>query len=354
MRWAQHWLAGMGLALFLAGTPASTNYSLQSYGIGTGGTADSSSSNYKVNGLTGQLAGKGSSAHYTGGFGLNYHMQGNVPTLTLTNDDNWYDKLHLTLDPAGNPTNTKYLIAISTDGFATTQYLANDLTITSTLSSSDYMTYTELGSAAGVILRGLTPSTVYSAQADALRDGAFTETGLGPVTTGATVSAQISFRLDVGPTYAPSSPPYILDLGALLPGSVITSSDKIWTTLSTNADNGGYIYADGLNGGLTSQSTGYHIASSSGDLATLAEGFGEQEGSVTQTAGGPMAKNATYNVGGTNVGQDYTELGEMFTTSGAPVTSGVGSVVILGKAGAQTYSAADYTETITLVAAGSF
>jgi hypothetical protein len=347
-------MAGWAATMMLAVMPASTNYGLQSYGVGSGGTADSTSANYQVNGLAGQLSGHSSSTNYQGGFGLNYHMQGNVPTLTLTNDDNWYDKLHLTLDPAGNPSDTTYLIAISTDNFATTQYIKNDLTITSTLNSSDYMTFTQLGGSSGVILRGLTESTVYSVQADALRNGAFTETGLGPVTTGTTVNQQIRFRLDVAATYTNTSPPYVVNMGNLIAGSVITASNKIWTTISTNADNGGYIYGDGLYGGLNSGSTGHTISSSTVDLSTVQEGFGIQDLGVTQTAEGPLAKNANYTVSGSNVSQLTTDLAELFTTSGSPITAGVGEIGVVGKSGLLTPAANDYTETITLVAAGSF
>lgn len=348
------WWTSLGVVLMVAGLPASTNFQLQSYGVGSGGTAVSSSTNYQVNGLAGQLTGRSTSAHYTGGFGLNYHMQGNVPTLTLTNDDNWYDKLHLTLDPAGNPSDTLFLIAISTDGFTTTQYIKNDLTITSTLNSSDYMTFADLGGSSGVILRGLAESTVYSVQADALRNSAFTETGLGPVTSGATVNQQIRFRLDVAPTYTSTSPPYVVSFGSLLPGSVITASNKIWATISTNADNGGYIYGDGLNGGLSSVTTGHTIASGTVNLSSATEGFGLQDLSVTQTAEGPLAENANYNVSGTNVSQLMTNLAELFTTSGSPITGGVGEIGVVAKAGLLTSAANDYTETMTLVAAGSF
>jgi hypothetical protein len=191
-------------------------------------------------------------------------------------------------------------------------------------------------------------------QADALRNGAFTETGLGPVTSASTVNMQISFRLDVAPVYTSSSPPYVVNLGSLIGGSVITASDKIWTTLSSNADNGAYIYGDGLYGGLNSAATGHTIASNTVDLSSATEGFGVQDSSVTQTSGGPLAKNANYNVSGTNVEQVFSDLAEMFTTSGAPITAGVGGITVKGKAGQLTPAADDYTETITLVAAGSF
>jgi hypothetical protein len=158
----------------------------------------------------------------------------------------------------------------------------------------------------------------------------------------------------VAPTYTNTSPPYVVNMGNLLGGSVMTASDKIWATLSTNADNGAYVYGDGLNGALSSASSGHSISSGSVDLATQSEGFGLQDVSATQTGDGPMAKSATYNVIGSHVGQDFTTLAEMFTTSGAPVVAGVGEMAILAKSSLVTPSAADYTETLTIVAAGSF
>jgi hypothetical protein len=350
-----HHLAALWIILLMAGLPASTNYSLQSYGVGSGGVANSTSSNYRVNGLTGQTAGKASSTNYKGGFGFDYHLQGNVPTLTLTNDDNWYDKLHMTLDPAGNPTPTKFVIEISTDSFATVEYVANDFTVSPTLSPSYYLTYAGWGASSGVILRGLAQSTVYSVRAKALvNDAAFTETGIGPPTSGATVNMQMSFRLDVASTYTSTSPPYVVSMGSVLAGSVVTANDKIWATLSTNADNGAYIYGNGQYGGLHSSITGHTIASGTVNLATQSEGFGLQDVSATQTGDGPLVKSATYNVSGTNVAKAFTDLAELFNTSGAPVWAGVGEIAVLAKSSLVTPSSQDYTETLTIVAAGSF
>jgi hypothetical protein len=247
------------------------------------------------------------------------------------------------------------VIAISTDNFVTTEYVHNDFTITPTLTSADYLTYAGWGGAAGQILRGLTPSTTYYVRAEALTNGgAFTETGLGPVTSASTVNLQISFRLDVSPTYTSTSPPYVVNMGSLLAGTVTTASDKIWATLSTNADNGAYIYGDGLYGALSSAITGHNINSSTVNLATQSEGFGLQDVSVAQSGDGPLAKSATYNVSGTSVARVFPTLAEMFNTSGAPVVAGVGQLAVVAKSALTTPSATDYTETLTLVASGSF
>jgi hypothetical protein len=342
----------MSSLLVLATLPASTNYQLNSYGFGNGGTANSASTNYRVNGLAGEQAGAGSSTNYKVGAGENYLKQANVPKLTLSNPSNWYDKLQLVLDPQSNPTDATFLIEISTDSFTTVDYVQDDFTVGTSLVSTDYMTYSELGGSSGVTLRGLTPSSIYSVQAAALR-GSFTESQFGPVSTASTVSPQLSFAIGVSPTYAITSPPYQVAIGSLLAGSVVTAPSEIWFTISTNADNGAMIYGDGVSGGLSSASTGHVISSSSADLSSLSEGFGEQDGSVTQTSGGPLFTVSPYNVTGTNVGQDYTSFAELFGTN-APITTGEAGLNLMAKASTATPSASDYAETLTAVAAGSF
>jgi hypothetical protein len=78
-----------------------------------------------------------------------------------------------------------------------------------------------------------------------------------------------------------------------------------------------------------------------------------QDGSVTQTSGGPLTTTTPYNVSGTNVGEDYLNLEQLFGSS-APITAGVGEVDLLAKSGTMTPSAGDYSETLTAVAAGAF
>jgi hypothetical protein len=343
------WLCGLVL---LATLPASSHFQLNSYGIGSGGTAKSSSTHFAVNGTAGEQAGSAGSSHFKVGAGEAYLKQANVPTLTLSNPSSWYDKLALVLSPANNPTDATFLIEISTDGFATTDYVQDDFTVGTTITPTDYMTYAALGGSGGVTLRGLTPSTVYSVKAAALR-GPFTESGFGPVVTASTTNPQLTFNIGVSPTYSITSPPYSVSMGSLLAGTVTTATNQIWVTISTNADSGAMIFGDGQYGGLNSATTSHLISSATADLSTASEGFGEQETSVSQTSGGPMTEVSPYNVSGTNVGQDYTSLDEWFTSAN-PVTVGYGGVSLKAVSSTLTPSATDYTETLTAVAAGSF
>jgi len=339
--------------LLLATLPASTDYKLNSYGFGGGGTSNSASANYRVNGVAGEQAGSGSSAHYKVGSGENFVKQANVPVVTITNDTGeWYDKLKIVIDPQDNPQDAKFAVAISTDNFTTTQYVKSDFTVGSTLAGADYLTYAGWGGSSGVMLRGLDRTTVYSVKAKAIH-GSFTETGYGPVSSASTVDPYLTFDLDVAATDTSTSPPYEIDIGDLFAGSVITAPDKLWVSLATNANSGAMVYDGGQSGGLLSNSTGHLIQSVTGDLAGQTEGFGQHGASATQTSGGPLSVSAMYNLSGTSVGAVYQHLQELFNAP-APLHGGRGSVDILAKSDTLTPASADYTDLVTVVAAGSY
>lgn len=341
------------VAFILATLPSSATYQLNSYGFGNGGTADSTSSNYRINGLSGQQAGSASGTNYKVGAGENFVKQANVPTLTLTNDDFWYNKLHLTINPANNPSNTVFAVAISTDNFVTTQYVKSDFTVGSTLSFSDYLSYTAWGGASGVIVRGLTHGSVYTAKAKAYR-GKFTESPYGPPSASTTTDdPSLTFDIDVSATDTSTSPPYQVDFGSLLVSTVTDSPKRVWVSLDTNGESGGMVFLSGQNAGLKSTEDNYTIASSTADLSSLAEGFGVQGVSATQSSGGPLTVSSPYNVSGSNVGVADSTVRQIFAAT-APVIAGRGSFILKAKTKPLTPASADYTETLTAIATASF
>jgi len=346
------WLAGLMMPIMLATLPASSNFQLNSYGFGAGGAANSSSTNYRANGLTGEVAGSATSTNYKAGTGENYLKQAQVPTVALANNASWYNKLLLTIGPGTNPSDAKFAVAISSDNFTTTQYVKNDFTVSNTLAFADYQTYAAWGSGSGVFVRGLIPSTVYTVKAKAFH-GSFTESAYGPTATAATVEPQMTFDIDVAPTDISTSPPYKVAFGDLLAGSVIDATDKIWVSFDTNAESGGTIYASGQNAGLHSTTTTYTIASQTGDISTLAEGFGIQGQSATQASGGPFSLLSPYNGSGQNVGVTDAVIRSVFKAP-APVSAARGSLELKAKTKVSTASASDYTEVLTVIAAGSF
>lgn len=332
--------------------PASTNYQLKDYSFGSGGTSNATSTNYALDGIAGGLSGaKESSAAYGIGGGLMFSNQANVPVApTFTNPSSYYNKLQIIINTSGNPTDTKYAIAISSDNFVTTNYVKSDNTVGATLVLADYQTYTTWGGGSGFFVIGLTANTTYKVKVKAMQ-GKFTETGYGPTASAATVNPTLSFAVR---TDTLSTPPFIMDFGVMTTGSVNTGPQKIWADVSTNGENGARVYVSSTNGGLVSASSGYTIASTTGDLNSLGEGFGAQGFSVTQSSGGPMAiTTGIYSQPANTVGIVDSTIREIFNSPG-PVGNGSGSFQVKAKPATTARPAADYTEIIKLIVAGSF
>lgn len=339
-------------SLFLAALPSSTNYNLNSYGFGSGGTADSNSASFKLNATAGEQAGSASSANYNLGAGEKFLKQANVPTISLANNARWYNKLLVTIGPQNNPTDATFAIAISSDGFVTTQYVKADRTVGSTLTPADYSTYAGWGGASGVFIVSLEQDTTYQVKAKANRGG-FTESGYGPTATAATNPPLLTFDIDVAATDISTAPPYVVGLGDLLSGSIVDSTNRVWTTLDTNAESGGIVYISGQNSGLRSSDANYTIASTSGDLAAQQEGFGAQIANTTQASGGPLTGDAVYAVVGSNIGATDAQIRNLFTSAN-PIISGRGSFILKAKSMAQTPSSTDYVEVLTVIASAKF
>lgn len=331
--------------------PTSSSYQLNNYGFGSGGTGNSTSTNYGLNATTGQpTSGQNTSTNYTVRSGNNQSQQAYVPVApSFTNPSNYYNKLLFTVNPSASPSDTKFTIAISTDNFTTTNYVQLDDTIGST---KVYQTYSAWGGAGGQLVIGLSPSTTYQIKANAIQ-GNFTETEYGPSASAATVAPSISFEIDVSAIDTTSSPPYAVTLPTLLPASVITSNQKIWISLTTNAASGAGVYIRSTNAGLKSTAANYTIASASADLAVAASGYGAEGSSATQGSGGPLTLTSPYNGAGQNVGILDATLRQLFSSS-SPVTSGRGSIQLKAKAATSTPAAGDYADTLVLTTAGTF
>lgn len=210
-------LAGLALlaggASVLAALPATSNYQLNSYGFGSGGTANSTTSNYTLEGITGELSGQPSStATYADNSGFIQTQQSNVPKVTISNPSLYYDKLKFVIDQQGNPSDAKYALQISTSSNFTTgvNYVKSDNTIGGALTITDYQTYAAWGGAGGANVIGLAANTTYYLRAKATHfiantNKITTESAYGPSTNAATVGQQLSFCLYTGASCAASS-----------------------------------------------------------------------------------------------------------------------------------------------------
>ncbi len=283
--------------------PESTTYELKEFGFGGGGTVGAESTSYSVFGLLGEVEfGQLSSTNYSANTGLTFTIVSNVPAApTFTNPSNNYDRLKFVVDSGGNPTDTKFAIAISTDDFVTTLYIQDDNTIGATLGSEDWQTYANWGSATGEYVTGLLAGTTYKIKVKA-RQGNFTETPYSSTASVATVQPSLTFGLDS----------HSITFDNLYSGNSWTDSAKSNViTTSTNAYNGYSVYArvtQALTNGATtipnyassnaSPSTwsgyGFGYNTSDSDLAGgTANRFSGSKyaGFTTATTGDPVADN---------------------------------------------------------------
>jgi hypothetical protein len=135
---------------------------------------------------------------------------------------------------------------------------------------------------------------------------------------------------------------------------VTTASDKIWIDLDTNAEGGGFVYDYNSSGGLHSANASYTISSATADLGSVSEGYGFQVATTTQSAGGPFNAVSPYNLGTQNVGVVDSTTRTILTSSSTPITAGRASISVKAKASTTTPTAADYADTITMIASATF
>jgi hypothetical protein len=216
--------------------PESTSYELRDYTFGSGGTTSNESTSYSLFGTTGEVDyGKLTSSSYALGGGLNFTILAETPPApTFTNPATNYDRLKFVIQTGGNPTETVYAIAISTDNFASdTRYVQNDNTVGSSLGAEDYQTYSEWGGATGEFVRQLQRNTTYYLKVKA-RQGNYTESSYSVASTATTSDPSLTFGLDSSTiTFAN------LNVG----NSYTDSTKQTVLTTSTNAYGGYIIYA---------------------------------------------------------------------------------------------------------------
>lgn len=339
-------LTAATLAIFAA-LPATTTYQLNSYGFGSGGTAGTSTATYALEGNSGEVSGAtGTTSNYNAKPGFIETQQAHVPKISAFDNGSgsYYNQLHFVIDQQGNPTDALYALQISTSStFASNiNYVKSDLTIGPTLNLSDYQTYTTWGGASGANIIGLLPNTTYYLRAKATQSK-FTESGYGPSASAATVTPSLSFSVT----------PTTINFGSLLANTVVDAPQNISITFATNASSGGTVYIKGLNTGLFSPGASATIPSATGDLSSLSHGFGARVTASSQTTGGPFSSVSPYNGSANNVGITDTTIRKILD-SAAPLTGGSGTVLLKAKSAVNDPVKADYTETITMIAAASF
>lgn len=193
------------------------------------------------------------------------------------------------------------------------------------------------------------------------------------VTLSASVDATITFDVDTGTTNtANNNGPHTVALGTLS-SSTLTTSDQsainsIFIDISTNAVAGAVVQVRGLNTGLVSTNANpdktITLPTNEESIAAGSEEIGLCVESVTQVAGGPLAAGTQYdstggacsltNTGTQVVGKILTTATEIFNTTGAAIDAGRGEILVKASISGLTPPAPDYSNTVTLLATGTF
>ena len=146
-------------------------------------------------------------------------------------------------------------------------------------------------------------------------------------------------------------------LGNLSSASVTSSPTARTATVNTNAKNGWNVWARGTNTGLSSAAAGATIpATTPGTNSTLSAGTAGYNTGVTQTqAGGTGTVTvAVPFVGGANTGGGLDTTLRSLATSNGTALNAVLTLTNNVAIASTTPAATDYTDTITVVAAGLF
>lgn len=313
--------------------------SLETYSAGAGGSPWSMSGNFSLSG------------------GLNFTLNSNVPNAPIIkNDNNYYNKLHVTIDYGMNADDTKFAIAASTDNFVSDiQYVQDDFTTATTLGPEDWLAYNGVnswGGASGFTVIGLDPGTTYYFKVSAMQGG-YTQSPFGPVGQGATVNPILSFDIDISNADNETAAPYSIALGDLTPSTIVTATNKVWVDMSTNGEAGGTVFVYGANGGLLSTSNNYKINAVSNNLISISEGYGIRGSTVSQTTGN-LQFVSPYSGVAENVGTLDTSKRVLVDSSGDPVDAGRVSFEVKAKASNLTKSGGDYKDLLTIIVSASF
>jgi hypothetical protein len=171
---------------------------------------------------------------------------------------------------------------------------------------------------------------------------------------------QVTVNASVPPSFTLALNANSDNLGALSTGS-ITGTTGVTATVNTNAKNGWYLLGSDANTGLTSTSQSYTIASktpgSNASLSAGTEGYltGLPAGGITQgTGSGTTSATAAYASSGSGNGSGLNTVPAELASSTGTANGAIVTVKEYAAISGNTPAATDYTDTITLVGAGSF
>lgn len=243
----------------IAETLGSTNYQIENPSIDVGGELSSSTNYTSRESIGSSDESDSNSTNYKVFPGFVQHAYPGVPaTPTLTNTGGTlYNALDFVVAVGdGQQSDTTFAIAISSDDFATTNYIQTDDTVGSTAA---WQTYTQWGSGSGERVTGLTAGTTYKIKVKA-RYGIDTETAFSNTASATTSSASLTVTfagVNSGTTFDGATTTVTTGANSITYGSLIPNTPSIGAhqvTVTTNAS-GGYSTTVQQDGNLRTNSS---------------------------------------------------------------------------------------------------
>lgn len=171
---------------------------------------------------------------------------------------------------------------------------------------------------------------------------------------------QVTVNASVPPSFTLALNNNSDNLGALSTGSVVGTTG-VTATVNTNAKNGWYLWGSDANSGLSSATQSYLIGSktpgTNASLSAGAEGYltGLPASGITQgTGSGVTSATTAYASSGSGNGSGLNTVPNELASSTGTANGAVVTVKEYAAISGNTPAATDYTDTITLVGAGSF
>ena len=271
-----------------------------------------------------------------------------------------YDKARFEILNNGNPSDTLYSVAISTDNFVSNaEYIDGATFKPESIATHDINDFrTKLYWETEVFnLKGLVAGTTYYIEVTAL-SGDFTQSDYSKAASTTTGNGSLSFDIDIAPsngTTAETTSPYTISFSNsddLMAGAAATTaSNLIWLDIGSNSSGGVAVIQFGKNGGLYSPTTSQTIASANANLDTVTEGFGLQDFYLyndSSTFLGNLSTTSSYSGSLNTVGAVSTTANKIFDGDG-PIQGGRAGLYLIARAGTDKNPATDYSENIYFI-----
>jgi len=185
----------------------------------------------------------------------------------------------------------------------------------------------------------------------------------------ATVNSTLSFDIDTAVTDTDSDAPYTVALGTITTTDTRVSGGSdgikyIWADLDTNASGGMVVTvqnANGTNGLVSTEVSGDNINSASAPVVDGSENYGLCVVSVTESSGTGLEKAGGYTAGTCDADTEGNDVIALSTTPAAilnttsdPIGGGRAQIAVQASIDGATIAHADYTDTLTFIATGTF